>query len=152
MGSVGFGGSVGSVGSVGSQQFELITRTNLHSVQSYIQCKVCVILHTGLPGVLWLTICVVGGVLWRGVTGVAVGYVAVHVAAEFRSGDVNAGYVALWWVVCRKSCKTLLGQISNSVKVQFTGGVSEDGDFERGVFCNFSDILETRGAGVTNGF
>jgi len=121
-------------------------------VQSYIQCKICVILHTGLPGVLWLTVCVVGGVLWRGVTGVAVGYAAVHVAAEFRSGGVNVGYVALWWVECRKSCKTLLGQISNSVKVQVTGGISEDGDFERGVFCNFSDILETRGAGVTNGF
>ena len=55
------------------------------------------ILHTGLPGVLWLTVRVVGGVLWltvrvvggvlwRGVTGVAGGYAVVHVAAKFHSG------------------------------------------------------------------
>ena len=32
------------------------------------------------------------------------------------------------------------------------GGGVEGADFGREAFCNFSDILETRGAGVTNSF
>lgn len=110
-----------SEGSVGSEQIDCITWPNLHPVQSFNQCKFCVILHTDLSGVLWLTVCVVGGVLWQGATGVTGGYAVVHVAEKLHSGGLNVGKVALQWVKCRKSCTTLLGQIFNSAKVQVTG-------------------------------
>ena len=50
----------------GSELFEFITRLNLHRVQSFNQCKICVIPHKALRGVAWLTVCGVDGLLWIG--------------------------------------------------------------------------------------